>query len=133
MFDQFWNSGIKKTGKKDCEPLFKKILSKSADKESFTQMLVIDIQKRIELCQLGFENLNPKTYLNGERWKDDYPKPQGASYGVHQQPNQQGQHQRLSTIELATQQNAEYARQLQEQIDSGAFDGNDQALAAFNQ
>jgi hypothetical protein len=76
LFDQFWNSGIRKTGKKDCEPLFKKIISKAEDKESFTQKLVSDIQKRIQLNQLGFENLHPKTYLNGERWTDDYPRPQ---------------------------------------------------------
>ena len=72
LFDLFWESGMKKIGKKKAQPLFNKILK--ADKCApalFTLMLSKDIHKRLASGQLGFAEMHPTTYLNGERWKDE--------------------------------------------------------------
>ena len=34
-------------------------------------MLIIDIKKRLASNQLGFKEMHPATYLNGERWEDE--------------------------------------------------------------
>lgn len=38
----------------------------------FAQVLTQDIKCRLGLGQLGFDAMHPKSYLNGERWTDEY-------------------------------------------------------------
>ena len=75
-FDQFWSSGIRKVNKKKTKPLFAKILIKHSSHDGptvfdFTNTLVADITKRLAHGQLGFYEMHPSTYLNGERWNDE--------------------------------------------------------------
>jgi hypothetical protein len=78
-FDQFWLAGMKKVNKKKALSAYKsqfKSNKKNLDKESpemhFANHLINDVKKRLELNQLGFTEMHPTTYLNGERWNDDY-------------------------------------------------------------
>lgn len=73
LFDKFWSAGMKKTGKKASWPIFRRILSKQPDPEDFTEKLCADIRMRLSTGQLGFTELHPQTYLNGERWEDAEP------------------------------------------------------------
>jgi hypothetical protein len=80
-FDQFWLAGMKKVNKKKALSAYKsqfKSNKKNLDKESpemhFANHLINDVKKRLELNQLGFAEMHPTTYLNGERWNDDYPE-----------------------------------------------------------
>lgn len=75
-FDQFWGSGIRKVNKKKSKPLFSKILKEYATEDGptaydFTTAMVNDIKKRLNSNQLGFAEMHPTTYLNGERWNDE--------------------------------------------------------------
>lgn len=71
LFDQFWNSGIRKAGKKNARTVFRKILSGKVQKQEFTDYLIRDIQFRLTNEQQGFDLLHPTTYLRGERWTDE--------------------------------------------------------------
>lgn len=75
-FDQFWSSGIRKVNKKKAKPLFGKVLNLYATEDGptaydFTTALSNDVKKRLESNQLGFAEMHPTTYLNGERWNDE--------------------------------------------------------------
>lgn len=72
-FGRFWNGGMRKVNKKAAQKSFLKLFSRHQCDESFPRMLIQDIQKRLALGQLGFAEMHPTTYLNGERWNDDYP------------------------------------------------------------
>jgi hypothetical protein len=80
MFDIFWNAGMRKTNKK---PAYKKFISLAQKKngvlQSWTQELVDDIRERIASGQLGFDQMHPSTYLNGERWNDEKNNPQNQT------------------------------------------------------
>ena len=88
-FDYFWQAGMKKVNKKKALSAYKTQfkaskaeIRKSVDEDLemyFAQYLVCDIVRRLELGQLGFSEMHPTTYLNGERWNDDYPAPQQQS------------------------------------------------------
>lgn len=71
-FENFWNAGMRRVGKKKCKALFKSILNKMDDPAWWTEFMITDIRKRIEIKQFGFSKMHPQTYLNGERWNDDY-------------------------------------------------------------
>lgn len=80
-FDQFWLAGMKKVNKKKALSAYKsqfKASKKNLDKTNpemhFAFHLTNDVKKRLELGQLGFAEMHPTTYLNGERWNDDYPE-----------------------------------------------------------
>jgi len=73
-FESFWGSGIRKLNKKKAKSVFTNILKKQADKTGFVQMLIDDVQARLNLNQLGFTEMHPTTYLNGERWTDEKVK-----------------------------------------------------------
>jgi len=73
-FEQFWCAGMCKKNKKRSESLFSSIFKKQKNPEQFTQRIVADIKTRLERNQLGFSEMHPTTYLNGERWEDDLPK-----------------------------------------------------------
>jgi hypothetical protein len=70
FFEQFWNSGIRKVNKKKSLILFNNLLKKQPDQKDFTTKLVIDVKARCKSNQLGFAEMHPTTYLNGERWED---------------------------------------------------------------
>ena len=73
LFDRFWQSGIRKMDKKKAKRAFSTVIKAQEDPESFVDMLIIDVQKRLQGKQLGFDKMYPATYLNGERWDDELP------------------------------------------------------------
>lgn len=80
-FDQFWLAGMRKVNKKKAFSAYKsqfKANKKNLDKVNpelhFANHLINDVKKRLDLGQLGFAEMHPTTYLNGERWNDDYPE-----------------------------------------------------------
>lgn len=85
LFDKFWLSGIRKVNKKKARPLFLKILAKEDDKVFFASSLCNDVHLRLMANQLGFAEMHPTTYLNGERWNDEIKPPQ---LGVQNENNQ---------------------------------------------
>jgi hypothetical protein len=96
LFEQFWNAGMVKVNKKKARQIFTKLAKKEEDVFSFTENLIIDIQKRLEIRQLGFSAMHPTTYLNGERWDDEY---RGVLNETSQRSNQthsQRQHQQAA-------------------------------------
>lgn len=93
-FDQFWIAGMKKVNKKKALSAYKsqfKSNKKNLDKVNpelhFANHLVLDIKKRLDLGQLGFAEMHPTTYLNGERWNDDYPNPKAQESDFSGQPS----------------------------------------------
>ena len=75
LFEQFWLAGMRKCKKKQTKPLFNRLLKEHRNMmspEGFTEMLVDDIHRRLDSNQLGFDKMHPTTYLNGERWDDEY-------------------------------------------------------------
>ena len=70
LFEQFWRSGIRKVNKKKTLALFNNLLKKQTDAASFTEILILDVKARLNSNQLGFAEMHPTTYLNGERWED---------------------------------------------------------------
>lgn len=93
-FDQFWIAGMRKVNKKKALSAYKsqfKINKKNLDKVNpelhFANHLINDVKKRLELDQLGFGEMHPTTYLNGERWNDDYPEKRTNSDFAGQQSN----------------------------------------------
>jgi hypothetical protein len=79
FFNKFWESGIRKVGKKDARSAFKKIIDKKYQKIEFTEYLVKDIQWRLANEQLGFAEMHPTTYLRNERWTDEKRPKQTSS------------------------------------------------------
>ncbi len=75
LFELFWMSGIRKVNRKKTKPIFIKLLVKATPtyERAFTDQLINDIHKRLDLDQLGFSEMHPTTYLNGERWNDEKP------------------------------------------------------------
>jgi uncharacterized protein YdaU (DUF1376 family) len=73
LFNQFWFAGMSKTNKKKAAALFGRVLSKQSNPGEFTAMLCSDIKNRLAANQLGFAEMHPTTYLNGERWNDQQP------------------------------------------------------------
>ncbi len=72
LFESFWVAGMVKVKKKNARVSFKKVLNSQNDPFAFRDMLVDDVRKRLEINQFGFSSLHPTSYLNGERWEDEY-------------------------------------------------------------
>ena len=72
-FERFWAAGMRKVGKKSAWAAFERVYKTLGreDWENFTEFLVLDVKKRLDLGQLGFDQMHPTTYLNGERWTDE--------------------------------------------------------------
>lgn len=83
LFNLFWSAGLVKQKKAKCEDMFLKLLKSSDEPEQFTFMLVNDIKNRKRANQLGFDQLHPSTYLNGQRWEDEIPPPSVNGQGGH--------------------------------------------------
>ena len=80
-FENFWQAGMVKNNKSIALKKFKAAYAhanaeNSIELEDFTAMLVADVRKRIGLQQFGFDKLHPATYLNNQRWLDDYQQMQ---------------------------------------------------------
>ena len=87
LFERFWLSGMRKVNKKKAASLFGALLKKATPtyEEAFTNQLVKDVKRRIESNQLGFAEMHPTTYLNGERWNDEViPNGNQDKSGQHQ-------------------------------------------------
>ncbi|MBY5942799.1 replication protein [Halomonas sp. DP5N14-9] len=72
-FDVFYNAGLPKKDRKRAERKFSALVKR--DKRTpgeLADFLANDIRKRLASEQQGFELLHPTTYLNNERWLDDY-------------------------------------------------------------
>lgn len=119
LFELFWNSGIKKVNKKKTKPIFIKLVRQKKDKNEFVEFLINDVLERLKLGQMGFAEMHPTTYLNGERYNDDYPK-------EHKHNNQE----RLSTVEQSLRVGAEYKHRLE--VEREARRRDDQSLGYAN-
>lgn len=76
VFEQFWNAGMVKTGKKKALSIFTSIVKRDKlDAGEFAAKLEADVRARVKAGQFGFDKLHPTTYLNGERWNDAAPAP----------------------------------------------------------
>lgn len=75
LFELFWWSGIRRIGKKAALAKFTNLIKPKGNKDEFVGMLVDDVKARIDGQQFGFTEMHPTTYLNGERWNDERPKP----------------------------------------------------------
>lgn len=78
-FEMFWEAGMKKVTKKKTKPLFTKYLKDNFNVNGptiydLTNRLVEDVKARLESNQLGFAELHPTTYFNGERYNDEIVK-----------------------------------------------------------
>ncbi|MBL4869801.1 MAG: hypothetical protein JKX72_02480 [Robiginitomaculum sp.] len=85
LFESFWLAGMVKVKKKNARLAFYKIIKAQHLPHTFTKMLIGDIEKRLEIGQFGFSSLHPTSYLNGERWEDEY---RGQVNETHKQSNQ---------------------------------------------
>lgn len=125
LFESYWLAGMKKVNKKKAKSLFISIVKKQDDPSMFTHNLIQDVSKRLSSNQMGFAEMHPTTYLNGERWTDEIRE---ASNGQYQQPNQQ-----ISTVERSLRETAAHAEQSRKEIeDIEAQINNGQALGFIN-
>lgn len=96
-FETFWSAGMRKVNKKGALAPFKKAFKESefSDPMLFALHLSGDISKRKASGQFGFDKMHPTTYLNQQRWNDDYETNQPAA-------TQKGD-RKLSEVELENQ------------------------------
>ena len=123
LFQVFWGSGIRKANKKKAKALFNNLLKKEADPENFTMSLCGDITRRLNSNQLGFAEMLPTTYLNGERWNDEVI----TNDQTHQRPNQPRQ---SLTERTADQAKRIWAECEAEEASQRTMDENDPTLPA---
>ena len=74
-FNFFWlNMSLSKKAKPKAISAFSKAITKMKidDPMHFAQHLVNDTKTRFDNQQIGFDKMHPTTYLNGQRWEDDY-------------------------------------------------------------
>ena len=72
-FNYFWsNMKLSKKAKPASIKAFSKSVLKINDPLHFAKYLVTDTVTRFDNKQMGFDTLHPATYLNGQRWEDDY-------------------------------------------------------------
>jgi len=79
LFEAWWQSGIRKQNKKKAKSIFIKILAKESDPSAFTNQLINDVFQRLQIDQMGFAEMHPTTYLNGERWNDELKQPRRSA------------------------------------------------------
>lgn len=71
-FDIFWAAGMRKVNKSKAEKSFIRELKNSKmEPMEFANMLATDVKRRLAVSQLGFSEMHPTTYLNGQRWRDE--------------------------------------------------------------
>ena len=96
LFELFWAAGMRKVNKKKAKPLFLAFIKKAGAtyEEAYTNNLIQDIQMRLNSNQLGFAEMHPTTYLNGERWNDEV-----ITNDQSNRPNGAGGTNKLSAVE----------------------------------
>ena len=125
LFESYWLAGMKKVNKKKAKSLFISIIKNQDDPNMFTHNLIQDVSKRLRSNQMGFAEMHPTTYLNGERWTDEI---RDASNGQYQQPNQQ-----ISTVERSLRETAAHAERCDQEVrDLEAQLSNEQTLGFIN-
>lgn len=72
-FDIFWESGIRKLNRKKAFSIFCGICKKykSDNPIEIAETMADDVKHRLSINQIGFDQMHPTTYLNGERWLDE--------------------------------------------------------------
>lgn len=87
-FDAFWAAYPTKAKKKPAQQKFIIAVKNSGlTAIKFSQMLINDIQTRQNLQQFGFDKLHATTYLNQERWNDEYPTNQQPTHATGHKAN----------------------------------------------
>jgi hypothetical protein len=72
-FNYLWsNMKLTKKAKSVAEKSFIKSVKKVEDPMHFAKFLVTDTETRFKNQQIGFDKMNPSTYLNQSRWEDDH-------------------------------------------------------------
>ena len=72
-FDYFWSSMfLSKKAKPVAMKSFDKAMKTIADPMHFAKYLQKDTETRHNNHQIGFDKMNPSTYLNQSRWEDEY-------------------------------------------------------------
>lgn len=72
-FAIFYSSGLVKKSKVKALSLFKSLVKQmDCDPMEFAELLKSDVQYRINNNQFGIDKLHPSTYLNQQRWTDEY-------------------------------------------------------------
>ena len=96
LFELFWAAGMRKVNKKKAKPLFLALIKKATPtyEQGYTAKLVADIHARLASNQLGFSEMHPTTYLNGERWNDEV-----TPNGQNNQSGRDASGHRLSAVE----------------------------------
>ena len=75
LFESVWREYPSKVNKKKGKALFLAYIKKNKlDAHQFTDQLIQDIESRCKNQQFGFDKLHFTTYMNGERFNDDYQK-----------------------------------------------------------
>lgn len=119
LFAVFWSAGMKKTGKKNAVKSFERVLKSQSNQGAFVDILCEDIKQRLLINQMGFAEMHPATYLNGERWNDE-------STQTSKRPNQP-----VSAVDRVRVANEQ--RERERQIKYGETgEGMGQAMAATN-
>lgn len=120
LFEKFWLSGVRKVNKKKAQSLFNNLLKKQSNAQVFTEQLIFDVQARLNTNQLGFAEMHPTTYLNGERWNDEVKQHEQhqQSTRVNSEPSKQ------SLVERVAAKATERARQ-REVAERGRGDGRE--------
>jgi len=86
IFEYVWKQFPTKQNKKKAQASFDSYLNKNkkVDPIAFGKQLHDDICKRCELEQFGFDKLHFTTYMNGERFNDDFPVEQNSHAMIDQ-------------------------------------------------
>lgn len=73
-FEVFWSAGMRKVNKSGALKSFKKAFKDSKEESviRFGYELAEDVALRIKSRQFGFDKMHPTTYLNQQRWNDEY-------------------------------------------------------------
>lgn len=97
-FEVFWKSGIRKVNKKKTKPLFVKFVKSNKEKSLLecVQFLCNDVKQRLYSNQLGFAEMHPTTYFNGERWNDEIKEAKNESNGQRKIETTSDRYQRQS-------------------------------------
>ena len=101
LFERFWCAGMRKSNKKKAKIAFNRTLKSISNKEAFVDSLIVDIRERLQLDQLGFKNMLPTTYLNGERWEDEKVRRNSAGVVPRQTPAERSYEQAQKAIAIA--------------------------------
>jgi hypothetical protein len=84
-FRLFYSAGLPKKNPKGAKQSFLSQVKKmNCDPMEFAELLEKDIKYRFLTNQFGINKLHPKTYLNNNRWEDDYDS-QESNNGLSQE------------------------------------------------